>query len=52
MRTPKKPMQSPPEPKIKGKPKTKGRPSLPAEKPKNVSSAAWEVMKKRDLEGK
>ena len=42
----KKPIPSPP------KPKTKGRPSLPAEKPKNVSSAAWEVMKKRDREGK
>jgi len=48
----KKPIPSPPKPKIKGKPKTKGRPSLPAEKPKNVSSAAWEVMKKRDREGK
>ena len=43
----KKPIPSPPKPKIKGKPKRKGRPILPAVRPKNISLEAWRVMQER-----
>jgi|TARA_R110002153_G_scaffold245834_3_gene401410 hypothetical protein len=40
----KKPIPSPPKPKIARK---KGKPSLPKTRPKNISLAAWEIMLKR-----
>jgi len=43
----KKPIPSPPKPKIEGKPKRKGRPILPAVRPKNISLEAWRVMQER-----